>query len=105
MVEHKLIENGNVVVIKKDDKEFQLLASELASVFSDWERFAIFRRQVIDKVKELVKAGELPEEAITNDDFIDDVIREYEKMKGDTYDEVQIKLDLAFAEVAYDDYV
>ena len=102
MIGHRLTENG--VVISKDGMEMTLLGSELQTVFYDWERFAVFRQEVLEEVKKLVKSGSLPESAITNDDFIDDVVRVYEQMKGDDYDEVQIKLGIALSEVSYDEY-
>ncbi len=103
MIGHKLTDSG--VVISKDGIEMTLLGSELQTVFYDWERFAVFRQEVLEEAKNLVKSGFLPDSAVTNDDFIDDVIRVYEQMKGDDSDEVKIKLDIAFSEVSYNDYV
>lgn len=98
------IQKDGCILLKKDGVQMKLSASDLEYVHAEYEHRGIFRDEVLDYLKKEVKMGQLPEDALTNEGFIEAVLHEYERLKGDTLSEVKVKLDIAICEVDYQDY-
>ncbi len=110
MMDVKYDEKG-LISVSNETGNITLSIGDVEEIVANYDKNVYYRADVLNRIEELIKEDELDESALTNDEYIKDVLNEYaynrdEYSQGSDFtmnwDDC---LDLAFDEVDYNEYM